>query len=118
MCEYIFNVTGIQYKGPYNKARKFLPLHMAAVKRHWQQLLKFNLAQITFSHTFNNNNNNISEYYCHYIFFQNIDVTKQADVDKIMLDLDGTENKCKCKYPINSNNVLTALFVLFATLET
>lgn len=34
MCEYIFNVTGIQYKGPYNKARKFLPLHMAAVKRH------------------------------------------------------------------------------------
>ena len=32
-----------------------------------------------------------------------------------MLDLDGTENKCKYKY---SNNVLTALFVLFATLET
>ena len=42
-------------------------------------------------------------------------MTKQADVDKIMLDLDGTENKCKCKY---SDNVLTALFVLFATLET
>ena len=38
------NVTRMQYKGPYNKARKFLPLRMTAVKRHWQQLLKFNLA--------------------------------------------------------------------------
>lgn len=25
--------------------------------------------------------------------FQDVDVTKQEDVDKIMLDLDGTENK-------------------------
>ena len=26
--------------------------------------------------------------------FKNIDVTKQADVDTLMLELDGTENKC------------------------
>ena len=45
-------------------------------------------------------------------------MTKQADVDKIMLDLDGTENKCECKYPLNGNNILTALLVLFATRET
>lgn len=29
-----------------------------------------------------------------FVSFQNIDVTKQAEVDKIMLELDGTENKC------------------------
>ena len=29
-----------------------------------------------------------------FVWFQNIDVTKQAEVDKIMLELDGTENKC------------------------
>lgn len=29
-----------------------------------------------------------------FVLFQNIDVTKQAEVDKIMLELDGTENKC------------------------
>lgn len=29
-----------------------------------------------------------------FVSFQNIDVTKQADVDKIMLELDGTDNKC------------------------
>ena len=29
-----------------------------------------------------------------FFLFQNIDVTKQAEVDKIMLELDGTENKC------------------------
>ena len=28
-------------------------------------------------------------------FFKNVDVTKQEEVDKIMLELDGTENKCK-----------------------
>ena len=45
-------------------------------------------------------------------------MTKQADVDKIMLDLDGTENKCKYNYPINNNNLLTTLYVLSTTLET
>ena len=29
-----------------------------------------------------------------FVLFQDIDVTKQAEVDKIMLELDGTENKC------------------------
>ena len=29
-----------------------------------------------------------------FVSFQNIDVTKQTEVDKIMLELDGTENKC------------------------
>lgn len=29
-----------------------------------------------------------------FYLFQNIDVTKQAEVDKIMLELDGTDNKC------------------------
>jgi len=29
-----------------------------------------------------------------FVLFQNIDVTKQAEVDKIMLELDGTDNKC------------------------
>lgn len=31
-----------------------------------------------------------------FLIFKNVDVTKQGDVDKLMLDLDGTENKSKC----------------------
>ena len=30
-----------------------------------------------------------------YCFFQSIDITDQTAVDQVMLDLDGTENKCK-----------------------
>jgi len=28
-------------------------------------------------------------------FFKNVDVTKQEEVDKLMLELDGTDNKSK-----------------------
>lgn len=35
-----------------------------------------------------------THYWYSFVWFQNIDVTKQAEVDKIMLELDGTDNKC------------------------